>query len=121
MEAIAVQKHVRMSPRKLRLVADSVRGLTPLRAIEMLPYVEKRAAKPLEKVIRAAIANAKVKGAKEEELVFKELQIGEGRTLKRMMAVSRGQGHSIMKRMSHIRVVLESRTKDSGKKKGVSK
>jgi large subunit ribosomal protein L22 len=107
MEAISVQKYVRMSPTKIRLVANMVKDVTPTEAVAMLPYVPKRAAKPLEKVVRSAIANARQKGAKEEDLVFKEIQINEGpHILKRGQPVSRGQWHPILKKMSHIRVVL---------------
>lgn len=108
MKFISTQKFVRMTPRKLRLVADAIRDLKPIEALEVLPHVGKRAAKPLEKVIKTALANAKVKGISETDLVFKEIQIGEGPRLKRGRPVSRGRWHPILKRMSHIRVVLES-------------
>ncbi len=109
MEAIAVQKYIRMSPQKLRVVADMVRKTSPQKALEILPLVRKRAAVPLEKTIRAAMANAKQKGAKEEEMVFKEIQINEGRRFKWGQAVSRGEWHPIIKRYSHIRVVVETK------------
>lgn len=108
MRIYSTQKFVRTSPRKLRLVADMVRDLSPVEAIEILPYVKKRAATPLLKVIKTAIANAKQKGIKEDGLVFAEIQIGDGPRLKRGRAVARGRWHPIVKRMSHIRVVLET-------------
>lgn len=98
-----------MSPKKIRIVADMVKKLTPERAVEVLPYVGKRAALPLGKVIKTAIANASMAGAKSEDLVFSEIQIGEGPRLKRGKARSRGMYHPIKKRMSHIRVVLQSK------------
>jgi len=107
MEAQAVQKFVRMSPRKVRLVADSLKDLKPSEAVERLYYVRKRAAKPLRKTIRSAIANAVVKGASEEELEFKELMVSEGpKSMKRGRAGSRGMVMPIIKRMSHIKVVV---------------
>jgi large subunit ribosomal protein L22 len=121
MEAISVQKFVRMSPTKLRLVANMIKDVKPTEAVEMLPYVPKRAAKPLEKVIRSAIANAHQKGAKDEDLIFKEIQINEGpHILKRGIAVSKGQWHPILKKMSHIRVVLETKAAEKKTKKGES-
>jgi len=93
-----------MTPRKMRLVADSVRKMKPSDAVEILPYSAKFAAEPLLKVIKTAIANARQGGADESKLVFHEIQISQGPALKRGIPVSRGQWHPIKKRMSHIRV-----------------
>lgn len=109
MEYIATQKFLRMSPKKIRIVVGMVKKLTPQRAVEVLPHVGKRAAEPLGKVIKTAIANASMAGAKSEDLVFSEIQIGEGPRLRRGRARSRGMYHPIKKRMSHIRVVLQSK------------
>lgn len=104
----AIQKLVRTSPRKLRLVADSIRELSPPEALNYLKFIPQRAAQPLAKVIKAALANAKSsKGLKEESLKFKTIDIGKGPTYKRWRPVSRGAAHSIMKRTSHIRIELE--------------
>lgn len=111
MQYKAIQKYVKMTPRKLRLVAGMIKDLTPSEAVEMLPYVRKAAAGPLRKVIMAAVANAKGQGAKEEELVFNEIQIGDGPRLKRGQPVSRGQWHPVVKRWSHICVVLSDGAK----------
>jgi large subunit ribosomal protein L22 len=108
MQFISTQKFIRMSPRKLRLVADQIRPLTPQEAVEVLPLVHKRAATPLLKVVKSAMANATQAGVPIEELKFAEIQITEGPRLKRGRPVSRGRWHPILKRMSHIRVVLES-------------
>ncbi len=107
MKIVHTQKFVRMSPRKLRVVADVVRNLEANRAIEILPYTSKRAAVPLVKVIKTAVANAKDRKVK-GELIIKEVQVNEGPRLKRGRAVSRGRWHPYMRRMSHIRVVLEN-------------
>jgi large subunit ribosomal protein L22 len=106
----AIQKYIRTSPRKLRLIADAVRSLAPAEALRQLRFVDKRAAEPVAKVIRQALANAKQNfGLATEKLIFKTLEINEGPTYKRFRAVSRGTAHSIMKRSSHIRVILEEK------------
>lgn len=117
MEIIATQKYLILSPRKIRPVADVVRKMTPAEALERLPFVGKKAAEPLAKVIRQAMANARNRGFSESDLTFKEIQIGEGPRLKRGRPVSRGQWHPIKKRMSHIRVVLETKTEEKPKGK----
>ncbi|MFC1649689.1 50S ribosomal protein L22 [Patescibacteria group bacterium] len=106
MQVKSVQKFVRTSPRKLRLVADIARQLDPVEAIEALPHTQKRAVGPLIKVIKSAMANAKILGISEDRLFFEELQINEGPRLKRGRAASRGRWHPYKRRMSHIRVIL---------------
>jgi large subunit ribosomal protein L22 len=114
MEFISTQKFLKMSPRKLRVVANMVRDLTPTRAVELLPNIGRRAAQPIQKVIKTAIANAKVQGVGETNLIFKEIQIGEGPRLKRYHAGSRGRAKPYTHDMAHIRVVLtESKTTKS--------
>jgi large subunit ribosomal protein L22 len=90
-------------------VADAARKMTPAAAIEVLPYSKKVAAGPLMKVVKTAVANAKQGGADETRLKFVEIQISEGPVLKRGIPVSRGQWHPILKRMSHIRVIVAER------------
>lgn len=106
MEVIALQKFVKVSPKKMRLVADIARKMTPLSAIEKLPFVVRRGSEVLLKVVKSAMANARQKGASDENLIFKEIQIGEGPRLKRGRAASRGRWHPYKRRMSHVRVVL---------------
>jgi len=118
MEIKATQKFVITSPRKLREVAALVRGLSPKDAVERLPYVQKRAAEPLRKVIRTAIANAKQANVDVEDLSLKEIQINEGPKLKRWRAGARGRAKPYAKRMSHIRVILEAK---AVKKRGTKK
>lgn len=108
MQGVAIQKYVRMSPRKVRLIADMVRKITPYEAVTVLPYVRKRATDPVRKTIKAAISNAVVQGANPEELTFKEIQVTAGPKLKRFRPVSRGRAHEYARRMSHIRVVVEA-------------
>lgn len=113
---IATQKYVQTTPRKLRLVADAAKKLTPLTAVEVLPYSNKRAANALLKVVKTAISNAKQAGVSDSDLLFSEVQITQGPVLKRFIPVSRGQAHSYKKRMSHIRVVLKEKVEAKNKK-----
>lgn len=109
MEVKAVQKYVRVSPRKLRLVADAIREMSPQEALDILPFLKKRATEPLSKVIKTALANAKDVGLTEEKFKFKSIQINEGPRLKRGRPVSRGMWHPFQKKMSHIVVILEAK------------
>lgn len=105
----AEQKYVRMSPRKLRLVADAIRGIKePTRAVSLLEQVGKKASLPISRTIKQAIANAsKNLGLAEDSLRIRQLQVQEGPTYKRFQPASKGRVHSIKKRTSHIRVILE--------------
>lgn len=98
-----------MSPRKLRLVVPLVRNLPPGEALEVLPHVGKRAAEPIARVIKTAIANAKEKKIDVRDLIFKDIQINEGPRLKRWRPGARGRIKPYKRRMSHIRVVLETK------------
>lgn len=106
MDIKAEQKYLLISPKKVRVVANMIKRLSPSLAVESLSLVGKAASEPLRKVILSAIANARVKGISEDTLSFKEIQIGEGPRLKRGQPVSRGQWHPIKKRMSHIKIIL---------------
>lgn len=102
------QKYIRTSARKLRLVADAVRTLSPKAALDYLKFVEKTAAEPLYKAIKAAVANAKENhGLSIDKVAFKTIDIQEGATYKRWRAVSRGMAHKIMKRTANIHVELK--------------
>lgn len=113
MEYQATSKYVRESTRKVRLLADSIRKLSPAAALSQLELMPKGAAKPLGKVVASAIANAKQKQVKVESLSFKIIEVMGGPVMKRWHAVSRGQAHAYKKRMTHIRIVLT----DVGEKK----
>jgi large subunit ribosomal protein L22 len=132
MEIKTVQRFIRTSPYKLRLVVNLIKGLSPRESLEALPFTGKRAAEPLSKAIKVALANAKDQGISESDLVFKEIQINEGPRLKRGRPVSRGRWHPYKRRMSHIRIVLETKEpepikearkkiKDSKKEQSASK
>jgi len=107
MDIIAESKYVRMTPRKLRLVADLVRDLSLFQAIEVLENLNKRAARPILETLKQGVGNA-VNNFElvQESLNLKKIEIGEGPTLKRWQAVSRGRAHQIKKRTSHIKIIL---------------
>lgn len=115
--AVSTQKFVRMSPIKLRFVADMVRGKKVEEVLAALPFVVRSAAEPIAKVIKTATANAVVKGASPAELVVKTIEISEGPRLKRFRPVSRGQAHSYVHKMSHIKVMVESEEKGKNEPK----
>lgn len=117
MEVVAKSRNIRVSPRKLRLVADAIRHLPPQAALVVLEKMGKRAALPLAKTINQALANATNNfNLKKEDLGIKKLEIQEGPTYKRWRAVSRGRAHEIKKRTSHIFLVLEGKEEKNGTK-----
>lgn len=109
MEYQATAKYVRMSPRKVRLVADSVRGMAVAKAVFALKATPRHAADPVLKLILSAAANAKVKNADADALVVSSIDVMGGPALKRWHAASRGMAHSYKKRMSHVKVVLSDK------------
>lgn len=106
MDIIALQRYVRVSPKKMRFVADVTKKMSPIEAVEKLPFLRKRGSEVIIKVIKSALASAKQKGLSDDTLFFKEIQIGEGPRLKRGRAASRGRWHPYKRRMSHVRIVL---------------
>ena len=109
-EVIAIAKNLRVSPKKVRLIARNFSGKEARSALNSLKFVQKKAAVPLSKVIKSAIANAENnKQLKGQELVIKAIMVDEGPTLKRIRPVSRGAAHQILKRTSQIKVVLEEK------------
>lgn len=102
----AVLKNYRQSPRKVRLLADLVRGKKVKDALAQLQFVEKRAAEPFAKVIRSAQANAVQAGANADKLVISKVSVDKGTIFKRFMPRARGSASRINKRNSHITVEL---------------
>ncbi|SRR5258708_7150394 len=102
---ITIQKNIGHSPRKLRLVADTIRKLSPKRAVEVLQFTNRAAAIDLAKAIKTALANA---GAHSDHVIFKAIQIDEGMKIKRYRVgtAGRGRGRPYKKRLSHIKIVL---------------
>lgn len=108
MEIIAKSKYVRQSPSKLRLVANSIRGLTIEKAEARLENMPKRGAELILPVLRQAVANAVNNfGLKKESLFIKKLEINEGPRFKRWRFVGRGRVHPILKKTSHIIMTVE--------------
>lgn len=105
----AFLKNYRQSPRKVRLVADLVRGKKVSEALTTLQFVDKRASEPFAKVIKSAVANAKDAGVATENLVVKTVTVDKGVTYKRMMPRARGSASRINKRNSHITVELATK------------
>lgn len=102
----AFLKNYRQSPRKVRLIADLVRGKKVSEALTTLQFVDKRAAEPFAKVIKSAVANAADQGVDTENLRIKTVSVNKGVTYKRMMPRARGSASRINKRNSHILVEL---------------
>ncbi len=110
MEAQATLKYLRMAPRKVRLVADLVRGRPVEEAIRILRFTHRRASLPVRKVIESAVANAENNhGLDIDQLWVREIRVDEGPTLKRWRPRAQGRAFPIMKRTSHVSVVLEER------------
>ena len=102
----AFLKNYRQSPRKVRLIADLVRGKKTGEALATLQFVDKRAAGPFAKVIESAVANAKDHGKNVDKLYVKTVTVDKAPTMRRMMPRARGSASRINKRNSHIRVEL---------------
>jgi len=119
----AKSKYIRMSPQKVRLVVDMIRGENAQYAVEMLEFVNKAAALPVRKVIESAIANAEHNDEKEaESLIIVEARVDEAPIYKRGRAVSKGRYHKILKRNCHIIVaVQDEQGKEVTKKKSTKK
>jgi large subunit ribosomal protein L22 len=109
MEATAKLKYLRITPRKVRVVADLIRGKKVGAALNMLAYVEKRAAEPLAKLLRSAVANADQasKGQLDvDALHVKELLVDQGPSLRRFMPRAMGRAFKVLKKTSHIVITL---------------
>ena len=107
MEAKAILRSARISPQKARLVADQVRGMPVARASDLLQFSDKKAAHMIRKVLMSAISNAENnQGADVDELKVASIFVDEGPMLKRFMARAKGRGTRIVKRTSHITVVV---------------
>ena len=110
-EARATAKYVRMSPRKARQVMDLIRGHSVVRARQILRLSTRRAAVPIDKTLRSAVANAIVAEGSgrmtEADLTIKKAVVDEGATLKRYQPRAMGRASLIRRRTSHITVIVE--------------
>jgi len=107
MEAIAKHKFARGSAQKARLVVDQIRGLHVEKALEILTFSNKSAAVLVKKVLDSAIANAEHnEGADIDELIVKTITVDDGPTMKRIKPRAKGRADRILKRTSHITVIV---------------
>jgi len=107
METKAVAKYIRISPQKARLVADVVRGMNAEKAVTTLRFMPKKAARIIRKVLESAVANAdQMEAVDVDTLYIKEIIIDGGPMLKRFSPRAQGRATRILKRTSHITVVV---------------
>ncbi len=107
MQVKAIAKYVRISPQKCRLVIDQIRGMPVAKALELLQFSPKKAAHPVRKTLESAIANAEHnEGADIDELRVEGACVDEGPTLKRWRPRAKGRATPILKRTSHITVLV---------------
>src|SRR5947209_20557332 len=112
MEVRSIYKYARISPFKVREVTREIQGLPVSAALDLLAFTPKKASFLIGKTLKSAIANAENNAnLKPDGLVVKEAVVGEGPTMKRMMARARGSGSRILKRTSHIRIILTDEIK----------
>lgn len=115
--AVAKLNDVPTSPRKMRLVADLVRGVEVNRALDILKYTKKEASIRLEKLLRSAIANWEAKNEADRKelesgnICVQTIMVGQGRSLKRIRTAPRGRAARIRKRSNHVTIVLGKKSK----------
>jgi ribosomal protein L22, bacterial type len=114
MEAVAKLKNVPMSPRKMRLVVDNIRGKKVVDALGILRYTNKEAAVWLEKLVLSAVSNWEQKsdmvgGADEYDLVIKTAFVDPGTIIYRFLPAPQGRAYRVRKRRNHVTIVVENR------------
>jgi large subunit ribosomal protein L22 len=125
-ESIASLRHIRITPMKARRVVNLIRGKQAEEALAILKFAPQAAAEPVFKLVASAIANARVKADKdnlrlnEDELVIARAFVDEGATLKRFRPRAQGRAFKIMKRTSHITIVLQTADELVATKKGAN-
>jgi large subunit ribosomal protein L22 len=116
MEAVAKLRNVPTSPRKMRLVADMVRGKQVNSALGILKFEANSGAEKIEKLLLSALSNwqAKNEDARIEEsnLYIKAIFVDEGRTLKRLRPAPQGRGHRIRKRSNHVTLIIDTKSEE---------
>ncbi len=110
---VATLKNVPTSPRKMRIVADLIRGMNVETAMSVLQHTSKEAAGRLYKLVRSAIANWEVKNegkrVEDNQLYIKEISVDSGRMMKRIQPAPQGRAHRIRKRSNHVTLILGNR------------
>ena len=108
MESKAILKYARISPRKVQIVLDLIRGQSAEKAAAILKFTPKAASEPLAKLLKSAVANAEnAENLRANDLYVSQIFVDEGVTARRFRARAKGQGARIMKRASHITAVVE--------------
>ncbi|CEA15454.1 MAG TPA: 50S ribosomal protein L22 [Fermentimonas caenicola] len=113
--SFAVLKNVPSSPRKMRYVADMIRGMEVFKALGVLKFSNKEASAKVEKLLLSAISNWEQKNdrkAETGELFIKTISVDEGTTLKRLRTAPQGRGHRIRKRSNHVTIVVDRINKE---------
>jgi large subunit ribosomal protein L22 len=110
MEARAIQRYARVSPQKARLVVDLIRGKSVEAALGILEYLPKKGARMIAKTVRSAVANAEHgQRVDVDDLYVKRAFVDEGPTLKRFLPRAHGRATPILKRTSHITIIVDER------------
>lgn len=114
MEAKAINRYIGSSPRKMRLVADLIRGMSVDKALDVLHFTTKVAAKDVAKTLRSALANAMNRNENErvepDHLYVKEIFVNQGPTLKRISPAPMGRAYRIRKRSCHLTIIVASKS-----------
>lgn len=109
----AILRNCPTSPRKMRLVADMVRGMEVQKALDVLKFSSKEASRKVEKLLLSAIANWQAKNEEkrieESDLVISKIFVDEGRSLKRIQPAPQGRAHRIIKRSNHVTIFVDSK------------
>jgi len=118
--SLAILKNVPTSPRKMRYVADMVRGMEVFKALGVLKFSNREASSRVEKLLLSAIANWEQKNerkAETGELFIKTIAVDEGTMLKRLRPAPQGRGHRIRKRSNHVTIVVDTFKKEEQEQK----
>jgi len=109
MEVRAVGRYIRISPQKVRIVLPEVKGKPIEIGLNKLSFMPQKAAGLLEKIVRSAVANAEEKGMDVDDLYIKNIYVDQGPMLKRFRPRARGRATRILKKTSHITVILSEK------------
>jgi large subunit ribosomal protein L22 len=122
MEATATLRYLKVSPQKVRLVADLIRGKKVDEALSILRFTKKSSAKDLEKLLRSAVANAENSeaGADSDDLVVSKIYVNEGPREKRVQPAPMGRAYRIQKRKAHVTVHVSDEVKAVNERSGGS-
>jgi large subunit ribosomal protein L22 len=116
MEAVAKLRNVPTSPRKMRLVADLVRGKQVNQALGLLKFEANSGAEKIEKLLLSALSNWQAKNedsrVEDSNLYIKQIFVDEGKTLKRLRPAPQGRGHRIRKRSNHVTLIIDSKSEE---------